>query len=71
MTCTDSNIKIISPFLQGIAGCFDIAAFFDDIIFPVPKEANPLARDWQAVSSDYNNSLKFIHEEFNAAKKKP
>jgi hypothetical protein len=71
MTSIDSNIKSISPFLQGLAGCFDIASFFENVSFPAPKDANSLARDWQAVSQDYNNSLNLINEEFNAAKKIP
>jgi hypothetical protein len=69
MTSTDSNIKIASPFLQGIAGCFDVAGFFENISHPAPENGNPLARDWQAVSSDYNNSMKIINEELYAAKK--
>jgi len=69
MTSTDSNIKIRSPFLEGIAGCFDFAGFLADISFPALRNNNPLNNDWQAVCSDYNNSIKIINEELNAEKK--
>ena len=69
MTSIDSNIKIASPFLQGIAGCFDIAGFFDDILHPAPEFCNPIEQDWQAVSLDYNNSMNIINEELYAAKR--
>ena len=39
MTSTDSNIKIISPFLEGITKCFDFAGFFNDIKLPVNQKA--------------------------------
>jgi hypothetical protein len=71
MTSTDSNIKILPPFLEGIAKCFDLAGFFDDFSFPSPHEVNPLANDWQAVCSDYNYSIKIINEELYADKKTP
>ena len=71
MTSTNSNIKIISPFLQGIAGCFDIAAAFDDCSLPDSNFDNPILNDWQAVHFDYNNSIKIIDEELNADKKTP
>ena len=57
MTSTDSNIKIRSPFLEGIAKCFDFVGFFADISFPALWNSNPLNNDWQAVCSDYNNSI--------------
>ena len=69
MTSTDSNIKIRSPFLEGIAKCFDFAGFFADISFPALWNSNPLNNDWQAVGLDYNNSIKIINEELYAAKK--
>jgi hypothetical protein len=69
MTSTDSNIKIRSPFLEGIAKCFDFAGFFNDIKLPVNQKGNPIAQDWQAVCSDYNNSIKIINEELYADKK--
>jgi hypothetical protein len=69
MTSTDSNIKILPPFLEGIAKCFDLAGFFDDFILPAPQEGNPIAQDWQTVCSDYNNSIKIINEELYADKK--
>jgi hypothetical protein len=69
MTSIDSNIKIPSPFLQGIASCFDIAGFFDDIRHPAPEFRNPIEQDWQTVSLDYNNSMNIINEEFHAAKR--
>jgi hypothetical protein len=69
MTSTDSNIKIRSPFLQGIAECFDFSGFFTDISIPSLQEADPLINDWQAVCSDYNNSIPVINEELNAEKK--
>ena len=69
MTSTNSNIKIIPPFLEGIAKCFDLAGFFDDFTFPASQENNPLNNDWQAVCSDYNNSIKIINEELYADKK--
>jgi len=69
MTSSNSNIKIISPFIEGIAGCFDLAGFFDDITFPAFQEGNPLINDWQAVGLDYNNSINIINEELNAEKK--
>ena len=69
MTSTDSNIKILPPFLEGIAKCFDLAGFFDDFILPAPQDGNPVMKDWQAVCSDYNNSIKIINEELNAEKK--
>ena len=69
MTSIDSNVKIISPFLEGIAGCFDLAGAFDDFNFPAPQDNNPILNDWQAVHLDYNNSIKIIDEELNADKK--
>ena len=69
MTCTDSNIKIIPPFVQGLAGCFDIAGFFDDITLSIAENDNPLIKDWQAISSDYNNSIKLINEELHGIRK--
>jgi hypothetical protein len=69
MTSTDSNIKIRSPFLEGIAKCFDFIGFFDDISLPALQESNPILNDWQAVGLDYNNSIKIINEELYADKK--
>ena len=69
MTSIDSNIKIISPFLEGIVGCFDLAGVFDDFNFPALQNNNPILNDWQAVHLDYNNSIKIIDEELNADKK--
>jgi hypothetical protein len=69
MTSIDSNIKIISPFMQGIASCFDIVGFFENISHPAPEFRNPIEQDWQAVSRDYNNSMNIINEELNAAKR--
>jgi hypothetical protein len=69
MTSINSNIKIRSPFLEGIAGCFDFAGFFIDSPLPMPLDNDPIAQDWQAVCSDYDNSFKIINEELNADKK--
>jgi len=69
MTSTDSNIKIRSPFLNGIAACFDFAGFLDDITFPALQYHNPILNDWQAVGLDYNSSIRIINEELNAEKK--
>jgi len=69
MTSTDSNIKIRSPFLEGIARCFDFAGLFNDFTLPPNQAADPIAQDWQAVCSDYDNSIKIINEELNADKK--
>jgi hypothetical protein len=69
MTSTNSNIKIISPFLEGIAKCFDLAGFFDDFSLSAPLDGNPINNDWQAVGLDYNNSIKIINEELHADKK--
>jgi hypothetical protein len=71
MTSTESNIKILSPFLEGIAKCFDLAGFLDDFSIPPSQEGNPLVNDWQAVCSDYDNSIKIINEELYADKKIP
>jgi len=71
MTSTNSNIKIISPFLLGIAGCFDFAGAFDDYSIPATQFDNPILNDWQAVHLDYNYSIKIIDEELNADKKTP
>jgi hypothetical protein len=69
MTSIDSNIKIRSPFLKGIAACFDFACFWDDINLPALQDYNPILNDWQAVGLDYNDSIKIISEELNAEKK--
>ena len=69
MTSTDSNIKILPPFLEGIAKCFDLAGFFEDISLPPLQDGNPILNDWQDVGLDYNNSIKIINEELYAAKK--
>jgi hypothetical protein len=69
MASIDSNIKKPSPFLQGVAKCFDIAGFLDDFTLPALQDGNPILNDWQAVGSDYNNSIKIINEELYAEKK--
>lgn len=69
MTSMDSNIKIRSPFLKGIAACFNFAGFLDDITLPALQDCNPILNDWQAVGLDYNDSIKIINKELNAEKK--
>jgi hypothetical protein len=69
MTSTESNIKKRSPFLSGIARCFDIAGLFSDITIPDSNESNQILNDWQAVGLDYHNSIKIVNEELNEAEK--
>jgi hypothetical protein len=69
MTSTNSNIKIISPFVEGILGCFDPFGFLNDFTLPLSQNGNSILDDWSAIHQDYNNSIKIINEELNAEKK--
>jgi hypothetical protein len=69
MTSVDSNFKIRSPFLEGIAKCFDFAGFFNDCTLPPAQNTDPIAQDWLVICSDYNNSFKIINEELHGDKK--
>jgi hypothetical protein len=69
MTSTDSNINKLSPFLEGMAECFDLSRLFDDFILPAPQKGNPILNDWHAVGLDYHHSIKIIHEELNETPK--
>jgi len=69
MTSIDSNIKIRSPFLEGIARCFDFAGLFNDCSLSPAQNIDPIAQDWQIVCSDYDNSIKIINEELHGDKK--
>lgn len=71
MTSTNSNIKIVHPFIEGIARNFDLFGFFDDFSLPPPSDNLSLLKDWRAIHLDYNNSLKVFNEELNDNQKKP
>ena len=60
----------LSPFLEGIARTFDLAASFDEIISPLPVSPNPVADDWRTIGEDYNKSITIINSELNEETKK-
>jgi hypothetical protein len=64
-----NHIPKLSPFLEGIARNFDFAGSIDHLSPPLENDKDPILNDWQAVASDYQDSLKIMNEVLNGNKK--